>query len=274
MTERLLLVAALLACGCARQNPEFNTGGVQPARCGDGLCSASGGESCLSCPVDCGGCQDCRPGFADCNHNPIDGCETNITTNATCGGCGNPCIPHGGTSSCVPSGGGFVCKVTCDATHVDCDGDPANGCEASFTNDPGDAPATCPGSHLTTVDEGSAESFDFGRILPAGDVDVYNLQLKEATKPCSPAAVQKYNAKITLVDPSGSGLQLGLPADVTICSNQWPNMGTSFCIDWEGTCAVDDSRNLYFEVHGGNPSCRSYTVTVEYCAEGTVCSGC
>jgi hypothetical protein len=70
----------------------------------------------------------CNLGFADCNNNPTDGCETVLTTNANCGGCGVVCALPGGTSSCASG----TCTLTaCNPGHYDCDGNPSNGCEAT-----------------------------------------------------------------------------------------------------------------------------------------------
>jgi alpha-tubulin suppressor-like RCC1 family protein len=72
----------------------------------------------------------CTAGFANCDGNPTNGCESSLATNAAnCGVCGNACAP--------PSASGFCsagrCGVgTCLAGRADCDGDPANGCEADL----------------------------------------------------------------------------------------------------------------------------------------------
>lgn len=56
------------------------------------------GDHCGSCgnrcPAGtvCGNGACCRPGFADCNRNPADGCETDVNTAENCGQCGNPCV--------------------------------------------------------------------------------------------------------------------------------------------------------------------------------------
>jgi hypothetical protein len=100
--------------------------------CGNGLdddCDGVVDNGCVTCPAgqvacsgtcvdtqsdpsNCGGCglrcnfpnaigacasgachlAGCNPGFADCNGNPADGCETNIRTdNNNCGACGHVC---------------------------------------------------------------------------------------------------------------------------------------------------------------------------------------
>jgi RHS repeat-associated protein len=69
----------------------------------------------------------CNAGFGDCDMNPVNGCETDLTTSAAhCGACGTPCEggPHA-TAACV----GGACALNCAAGYNDCDGNPANGCE-------------------------------------------------------------------------------------------------------------------------------------------------
>lgn len=99
-------------------------------RCGDGICNA--GETCQSCPADC--TCNCPAGFGDCDGNLQNGCETNLNTSANCGACGKSCAQTGGSNACVLVGASYVCQPTCDATHADCDQNPANGCEADLTS--------------------------------------------------------------------------------------------------------------------------------------------
>ncbi len=119
----------------------------------------------------------CAMGFADCDGNTTNGCESALSGTTNCGACGASCA--GATPVCVatPTGGfacgsgcdtgqvrcpggpcvdtrtdpshcgacgracGFgpnaaatctagVCGLTCSAGFADCDGSPANGCEA------------------------------------------------------------------------------------------------------------------------------------------------
>ena len=73
----------------------------------------------------------CPTGYADCDGNKQNKCETNIQTNLTnCGACGKTCSAQGGTPSCA----GSQCAMACSAGHGDCDGNIANGCEATTTN--------------------------------------------------------------------------------------------------------------------------------------------
>ncbi len=74
----------------------------------------------------------CNAGFADCDLTAADGCEVNtLTDTANCGRCGGACSPRPNSTSGCTSG---VCEYRCNAGFADCDGNPANGCEASLAS--------------------------------------------------------------------------------------------------------------------------------------------
>lgn len=79
----------------------------------------------------------CNAGFADCDNNPVNGCETNITTSiANCGSCNVVCVPgpHVLSVACVNS----VCKITgCATGWADQNLIYADGCE-TLTGPPPD----------------------------------------------------------------------------------------------------------------------------------------
>jgi hypothetical protein len=101
-------------------------------------------SSCVPCAAyanataSCGGgaCAlgPCSPGFADCDGDPTNGCETNIHEDpSNCGGCGHACaLPHA-----MPTCSGGTCEIgSCDPGWTDCDAVVADGCEVDFANDP------------------------------------------------------------------------------------------------------------------------------------------
>ncbi len=68
----------------------------------------------------------CDPGWADCDGNPLNGCEVNTTSDkAHCGACGKTCQAVNALTECQNS----VCKPACSAGYGSCDGNPDNGCE-------------------------------------------------------------------------------------------------------------------------------------------------
>lgn len=78
-----------------------------------------------------GGGGVCPAGFADCDNNPNNGCESNLNSPNTCGSCNNFCPPtQNGTRTCSAS----TCGVICANNFGDCDGVLFNGCEARLTS--------------------------------------------------------------------------------------------------------------------------------------------
>jgi hypothetical protein len=185
------------ACALSNANPACISGACRIASCRSGFADCNGNASdgceanlssvtsCRACGTVCAvangvptcgasGCAiaACNAGFADCNGSPVDGCETNLNSNSSCGACGIACGPgttcSGGTclSSC-PAGTTFcsgVCaNVNTDPSHCgacgaacslanatagcasractiascnpgwgNCDGNVANGCETNI----------------------------------------------------------------------------------------------------------------------------------------------
>jgi hypothetical protein len=134
----------------------------------DGI-AANGCEADLSTdPKNCGVCgNDCGPygqccgiamcvqyagcsgGFADCDQNYCNGCETNNSTDSNnCGVCGNVCSVLHGTPTCSS---GYCTVQSCDAGYADCDKVFASGCETDLASDP----AHC-GSCSTACSAGQA----------------------------------------------------------------------------------------------------------------------
>ncbi len=95
--------------------------------CGRGCNLANAVSDCAD-----GSCRlvRCNPGFADCDGNPLNGCEVNLQTSLThCGRCGNVCpVPAGGGPTCIAG----VCGVgNCIRPLADCNMNPGDGCEVN-----------------------------------------------------------------------------------------------------------------------------------------------
>jgi hypothetical protein len=75
----------------------------------------------------------CDAGYANCDGQVFNGCETNTrTSNNDCGACGVQCpIAPGNTLNglCVDG------RCNCAANRLDCDGDRSNGCEVNRLRD-------------------------------------------------------------------------------------------------------------------------------------------
>jgi hypothetical protein len=92
----------------------------------------------------------CQQGFADCDGNAANGCETDVTSDvANCGGCGRVCAGANATMACE----GSTCVIiACDSGFADCDGITSNGCEAQLANDVNNCGAcknVCNGANAT-----------------------------------------------------------------------------------------------------------------------------
>ncbi len=113
--------------GCERNTSD------DPTACGSCTndCTATAGNwTCSSgqCTVS-----QCPTGMADCDHSSSNGCETDTTTSTLhCGYCGHACNLPNATAKCT----GSVCAIDqCKPGFADCDGNPANGCEAELAKD-------------------------------------------------------------------------------------------------------------------------------------------
>jgi len=161
------------ACPVAGGTPACNSSvcGVSSCQPGRGDCDGNPANGCetdtTTSPQNCGGCglacfvangtagctashctvASCNPGFADCDGNAANGCETNLKTSGNCGGCGVTCALANGTSSCATG----TCQLTgCTGSYADCDGIAANGCETNTgtnTLDCGSCNAACSTAH-------------------------------------------------------------------------------------------------------------------------------
>jgi hypothetical protein len=72
----------------------------------------------------------CASNFGDCNGAASDGCEVDTRTSvAHCGSCGRACSLPNATATCSA---GSCAIGSCASLYGNCDGDAANGCEASL----------------------------------------------------------------------------------------------------------------------------------------------
>ncbi len=95
---------------------------------GCGMACAARSNSAVDCAA--GRCvYTCNTGFADCDGDATNGCETDTrTSTASCGACGRSCAPANATAACVAG----VCAVaSCNAGFGDCDSNATNGCETN-----------------------------------------------------------------------------------------------------------------------------------------------
>jgi hypothetical protein len=89
------------------------------------------------------GIAECETGWANCNDDESDGCETDTTSTATdCGGCGDECPAVNGTPGCADS----ACTIDCTTGFEDCNEDTSDGCESPVNDvlNCGDCAVECP----------------------------------------------------------------------------------------------------------------------------------
>lgn len=139
------------ACGHACATDEVCNTGTCALECSGGLVAC--GASCVDLSTDrdhCGDCTtactapdhaqpvcarsecawECQGGFDDCDGDPSNGCEADLSRPETCGSCASSCASGPGATAICESG---ACALACATDRVDCDGDASNGCEVDAT---------------------------------------------------------------------------------------------------------------------------------------------
>lgn len=83
---------------------------------------------------------DCEPGFGECDGVVANGCESDLHSHATCGGCAVACAEP--TPACAPRGGAWACESSCATGLTRC----AGACVATIsdTNHCGACSNRCP----------------------------------------------------------------------------------------------------------------------------------
>ncbi len=115
--------------GMAANGCETNTQS-DAAHCG-GCAMACAARANASARCASGRCEyACNMGFADCDNDPANGCETDTRASAThCGGCGMRCSLANATAGCTD---GRCAVATCAMNFGDCDTNALNGCESDL----------------------------------------------------------------------------------------------------------------------------------------------
>ena len=119
-------------------------------------CDLRGSESDCSSGACLAGA--CASGYADCDGNKANGCES-LAADDNCGGCGKTCddtLSNVNSAGC----GDQECVVDCAAGFDDCDSDTGTGCETPVTTRQrcGDCDTPCAINHaLVTCGSGECE---------------------------------------------------------------------------------------------------------------------
>lgn len=131
---------AIGACNAGFANCDGNAANGCEANVASSLAHCGGcGNACAPanatgvCSAGACGIAACNAGWADCDGNPANGCEVNLSDVNNCGACGTVCSAPNGTAACVNG----ACAVgSCNPGHADCDGNVANGCEVNLGTNP------------------------------------------------------------------------------------------------------------------------------------------
>lgn len=105
------------ACGAAQKACFGNCVPLTDTQYG---CTADGCNACKTphgtprCDGQRCAVQVCDRGYADCNQNGNDGCESDLSKATSCGGCNVVCPPS--APVCVPMGDTFQCATGCTPT--------------------------------------------------------------------------------------------------------------------------------------------------------------
>jgi len=95
----------------------------------------------------------CHPGYADCDGNAANGCESALDSPGSCGACGRVCAADRPQASAVCRAG--QCVLQCRAGYGDCNARAEDGCEQPLTAAGACGPCTslsCVGPRVTSVD--------------------------------------------------------------------------------------------------------------------------
>jgi hypothetical protein len=134
MTPYCDATAAVPTCvsGCAAGEMLCDGGcvltGSDPNHCS--ACGASCGMPANGAPTCTAGMCGvaCYAGFADCNVDPGDGCETPLDSVTDCTACATPCMPPNATGDCSSG----RCRVaSCNSGYYNCNAMPGDGCEST-----------------------------------------------------------------------------------------------------------------------------------------------
>jgi hypothetical protein len=98
---------------------------------------------------------ECDPGLGDCNTDPTDGCEVDLSGHPDhCGACDAGCSLPGTDASCDQ---GQCVPGDCLEGFADCNQDPADGCEVDINSDPDHCGACNQGCSFDNAQAGCQE---------------------------------------------------------------------------------------------------------------------
>ena len=249
-----------------------------------GACDATCGDRAnASARCEAGTCRyTCNAGFADCDGNTANGCETDTrTSTASCGACGNRCALANATAACTDG----RCTVgACNANFGDCDGNALNGCEtdtrtavancgACGTSCPGAenaVPACALGRCALTCTAGFADCDGLDANGCEADTRVSNANCGGCGRACAPAR--------------GVGMCAASTCTLTRCEEGFADCDMSLATGCEVNTRSDVTNcgacGTRCAVPSGSPACVAGVCGIEACTapfgncDGDVRNGC
>ncbi len=203
---------------------------TDPDNCGscDNTCDAP--HSTMTCINGLCEIISCDQGYGDCNGNPSDGCETDLTSNDNCGNCGISCTAPSAYTDCQ---NGSCVIVSCYSNFYDCDGIFSNGCEGDED------------WFRFYAEEGTKTCF------PTTDQD-YQIRVRLVP----PQGVSCRDYDLYLYDDACQ--ELGR-SRLGTCSEEVINY------TWDGECGINDSRYFRIHIEGYSSAwqCAPYTLYID-----------
>ncbi len=269
------------------------------AACGNACTNGHGKNGCAGSPGNYDCAPTCDAGYASCDANPDNGCETPLNTLTDCGGCGVPCSAPHGSASCTSG----ACVLTgCSAGFADCNA--SAGCETQLGTSSncascGDACVAQNGTNTCTGSLGSyvcSPSCNAGfkscdsnpdngcernirTLTDCGDCNT-PCSLPNATASCASGTCTFASCSAGFASCDGSTANgcetpLGTPTNCSTCGDVCSNShGTTSCNASSKVCAPVCTGG--FGDCDGNPSngCEADLTTASACgACGNVCNG-
>jgi len=132
-------------------------------------CNPTGGPDAPQYPNMYYGCQDgqcgelkCGGGFANCDGNIENGCETSTTTDDNCGACDNKCL---GGQSCAMLAPTNAILCVCDPGLTFCQTGRVNGVPQGSCEDLSSSRTNCGACGVSCIGYGTNQVCDFGKCV-------------------------------------------------------------------------------------------------------------
>ncbi|MDB4932517.1 MAG: uncharacterized protein JWM10_5001, partial [Myxococcaceae bacterium] len=247
--------APLANCDGVEGNGCEVTTSTDTAHCGACQHACSFEHAAASCAAGACAMGTCAAGWANCDGDPANGCEVDLTSDAAhCGACATACATANGTAACVSG----ACAVgSCDADFRDCDHLAGNGCEVSSATDTtncGGCGAVCP-ARPSAVATCLASACGYACAPGQRDCD------HDATNGCEVDA----NADRTNCGGCGVVCTLGRTCVSGACS-------TAVCVAGTGDCDHDASNGCEVALDASAAHCGSCGAACTYANGAGVCT--